>query len=538
MSQPRKKQPVEFAPGQVLDDRFLLQKKLGSGGFATVWCAEDLASPQKQQLALKVPHTDLSPRSMQRFEREALILLRLRHENLIAVHHVALKHAPLYFAMDVVRGETLQSALLTLTSNNEQMRLDDVSLIVEQMVAALSVAHEAGVLHRDLKPANVLLFDSPPKLKVTDFGIARLLTTKTEAMTTMGRLIGTCMYIAPESVECSQEPTQAVDIFSLGCILFELLTTRRPWALDKQGRPQRYDKPVRPPLDGILRRIVKGKRPALTPLRPSVAALEPVVHRAMAIDPNDRYPSAQALLDDFKEALLQCEEQSPEPRASSLHRLLSSARLPALGIAPPSVHEHTEDGTVDAEHDFSSSPQLIATPRRDITPLIVAGFLLVSAISLAVLAYLISTPPPRRVVHTAPAAPITPAAVPQPLEPRALRPQTEPAPQPQALVEPKRRRARAAKKKRASEPRSAGPRLSVLRRRLRALEQGSVEGGLALDLAARIAKAATELKDPAQQRSIERQAHQSAMVGDLKGLRAALLSLEKALGKRHADQLR
>lgn len=119
----------------------------------------------------------------------------------------------------------------------------------------------------------------------------------------------------------------------------------------------------------------------------------------MAIAPNDRYPSAQALLEDFKEALSQCEEQTPEHRASSLHRLLSSARLPALGINMPSVHERTEDGTVDAEREFLSSPQLLVTPRRDFTPILVAGFLLMSALSLVLLAYLVSAPPHRAKPH-------------------------------------------------------------------------------------------------------------------------------------------
>ena len=292
---------IQVAPGVVVDARYRLLSRLGSGGMAEVWAAED--TELGRQVALKLLHSRLAADQdfVERFRREASAAAGLQHPNVVSVYDRGESQGTYYIAMEYLRGPSLKD----LVRRGPLEPGYAVELVV-QVLKAARFAHRHGIVHRDLKPHNVML-DDEGRVKVTDFGIAR---AGASDMTETGSIMGTAQYLSPEQAQ-GHAVTSSSDLYSIGVMLFELLTGRVPF----EG-----ESPVT-----IALRHVSEAPPPPSRLNPRVPpALDAVVLRALAKDPNDRFADADEFI-----AALSAAATSPHDATEVTRIAPAAAHVPA-----------------------------------------------------------------------------------------------------------------------------------------------------------------------------------------------------------------
>ena len=217
---------LRHAPAEPTDDavenRFVIERELGRGGMAVVYLARD--RKHDRPVALKMLHPEFGAAvGRDRLEREILVTARLQHPHILPLHDSGEHGGTLYYVMPFVDGGSLRDRL----NRDQQLPLGDAIRIAREIADALDHAHRRGVVHRDIKPENVLLGED--HAFVADFGIARLVSASIEeGLTQQGIALGTPAYMSPEQVT-GDEVSAASDLFSLGCVLFEMLAGRPPW---------------------------------------------------------------------------------------------------------------------------------------------------------------------------------------------------------------------------------------------------------------------------------------------------------------------
>lgn len=228
------KSPGEMlASGDILAGRYRILEPLGSGGMGEVYAAED--QDLGEQIAIKVirPQAPFGPDLLERLRREVQLARRVTHPNVCRVfdlgHHQQNNQEFVFLTMELIRGETLSIRL----KREGKIASSEALLIAEQLCQALDAAHQAGVLHRDFKCSNVMLIGSGAQVRavVTDFGIARMIRPQSESQgltTAQGMVLGTPAYMSPEQL-LGEELTVASDIYSLGLVLYEMVTGSRPF---------------------------------------------------------------------------------------------------------------------------------------------------------------------------------------------------------------------------------------------------------------------------------------------------------------------
>ncbi|HKE68142.1 MAG TPA: protein kinase, partial [Nocardioidaceae bacterium] len=208
--------------GRLLDGRYRIEARIARGGMATVYTAIDtrLGRP----VAVKVMHTGLGSDVdfASRFVREAQSAARLNHPSVVAVFDQGEDDGIVYLVMEYVDGDTLRHLL----DQEAPLQPQRAVALLEQVLIAVSAAHDAGLVHRDLKPENVLIA-SNGQVKVADFGLARAVNANTSATATTGVLVGTVSYLAPELV-LHQGADARSDVYACGVLLYEMLTGRKP----------------------------------------------------------------------------------------------------------------------------------------------------------------------------------------------------------------------------------------------------------------------------------------------------------------------
>jgi beta-lactam-binding protein with PASTA domain/predicted Ser/Thr protein kinase len=274
--------------GVVVDERYRLDRKIGTGGMADVWLAEDTELDRK--VAIKVLHDRFAQDKefVQRFQREAQSAAGLQHPNVVGIFDRGQFGDTYFIAMEYVDGPSMKDLV------KGGMSPKDAIGFTRQILNAARFAHRKGIVHRDLKPQNVLI-DDEGRARVADFGIAR--AAENSDITATGSVMGTAQYISPEQAQ-GKPTTPRSDIYSIGVILYEALTGRVPF-------------------EGESAVAVALKQVSEAPRRPSAInpnvppALDAVVMRALAKDPDARFKDADA----FLKALDAAEKVPDTPRA-------------------------------------------------------------------------------------------------------------------------------------------------------------------------------------------------------------------------------
>jgi serine/threonine-protein kinase len=263
----------------LLGDRYLLGEMIGTGGMADVYIAQD--QRLSREVAVKILRSDLAkdPAFVSRFRKEARAAAGLNHPGIVAVYDSGEEPAP-YIVMELVTGHTLRQVI----HQGERVELNRALSIVEQVLVALEYSHQRNIVHRDIKPANVMITDSGD-VKVMDFGIARALDDLGATLTSTWNVVGTAQYLSPE--QAVGDPADArSDIYSTGCLLFELLTGQPPFI---------GETPV-----SIAYQHVSGEIPSARALQSDLpAGIETIIKVALAKKVDDRYQSAEAMLGDL-----------------------------------------------------------------------------------------------------------------------------------------------------------------------------------------------------------------------------------------------
>src|SRR5580704_6495782 len=268
--------------GTTLNDRYRLEARIGSGGMSTVYRATD--ETLQRPVAIKLMNREISTDSdqLERFRREARAVAQLSHPHIVGVIDYGEDDGRPYIVFEYVEGETLKERI----RRTGRLPTTEAVAYAIEIARALGVAHARHIVHRDVKPQNVLI-DDEGSAKVTDFGIAR--TLDEEGLTADGRVLGTTDYVSPEQA-LGQPVTGQSDLYSLGVVLYEMLTGEVPF---------RGDSPV-----AVAMRHVREEVPDVQHLRPGVsAATASVVDRAVSKDLSRRYPDAGAMVADLEEVL-------------------------------------------------------------------------------------------------------------------------------------------------------------------------------------------------------------------------------------------
>ena len=279
---------TEVAGNTLVDGRYRILRRIGSGGMADVYCAED--SHLGRQVAIKVLHRRFAQDQefVERFRREAKSAAGLNHPNVVGVFDRGEHEGTYYIAMEFLTGRTLKDIVTTEAPLSQERVID----IGTQILEAAGFAHRHGVIHRDFKPHNVIV-DDLGHAKVTDFGIARAGASE---MTETGSIMGTAQYLSPEQAQ-GHAVTATSDLYSIGVMLYEMLAGRLPFEGDSAV--------------AVALKHLSEQPPPISQWRPDVhPALEAVVMAALAKDPTQRWQSAEDLAAALEAARAQIESGS------------------------------------------------------------------------------------------------------------------------------------------------------------------------------------------------------------------------------------
>jgi beta-lactam-binding protein with PASTA domain/predicted Ser/Thr protein kinase len=303
-----------LATDTLVAGRYRLLYRLGAGGMADVWAAEDSMLGRRVALKFLLPRYAEDQQFVERFRREAAAAAGLQHPNVVSVYDRGEHEGVPFIAMEYVEGASLKDLI------ERGLTVGEAVEITRQVLVGARFAHSKGIIHRDLKPQNVLV-DAEGRARVADFGIARAGASE---ITQTGSVLGTAQYLSPEQAQ-GLPVTAASDLYSVGAMLYEALTGQVPFEADT-------------PVAVALKQVSEQARPP-SQLNPQVPrALDAVVLRALAKDPANRFGSA----DEFLRALDQAEA---DPTGASLGDTAAYAAVvgPAGPPAPPAAPPPEEE---------------------------------------------------------------------------------------------------------------------------------------------------------------------------------------------------
>ena len=264
---------------QTLAGRYEIVRRVGVGGMADVYLAEDNRMGRKVALKILHPQYAGDESFVERFKREALSAAKLQHPNIVQIYDSGKQGDFNFIVMEYVEGRSLKDYL----AQEGPLEIAEAGRIAREVLTALAYAHRAGLVHRDIKPGNILLSEDG-KVQVTDFGIARAEAGST--MTQTGTILGTAYYLSPEQAQGLQLDGRS-DIYSLGVVVYEMLTGRRPFEGDS-------------PVSIAYKHVREMPRTPSAHRADVPQALEAIVMTAMAKRPEDRYSSAALMRRDLE----------------------------------------------------------------------------------------------------------------------------------------------------------------------------------------------------------------------------------------------
>ncbi len=350
----------------LFDGRYKIIRKLGSGGMANVYLAEDQELGRRVAIKILDDRHAADEQFVERFRREAKNAAGLSHPNIVSIYDRGEAEGTYYIAMEYLDGRSLKELIVTRGPAPISIAID----YARQILSALRFAHRNGIVHRDIKPHNVLV-DADARVKVTDFGIARAGASQ---MTEAGSIIGTAQYLSPEQARGTQVD-QTSDLYSLGIVLYELLTGTVPFT---------GESPVE----------IAMKHLSATPEAPSVKradvphSLDMVVLRALAKDPAERYQDAAEMDADLERVArgLSVAPETEEAATTVLRGVdLAAAAPTTISRAPTAVTQLRQQPAVAPTpiyYDYDEPPR-----RRAFWPWLLAILLVVAAAIAGVYVY-------------------------------------------------------------------------------------------------------------------------------------------------------
>jgi serine/threonine-protein kinase len=289
--------------------RYEIVRPLGKGAMGVVYLAHDPLLERDVALKVMVAQIADDPELSKRFEREAKAVAKMTHPNVVTVFDLGYhSDGSPYIAMELLKGQDLAKAVRA----TPPLTLERKVAIIVQVLTGLGHAHQAGIVHRDIKPANVFI-NTDGTVKIMDFGVARLTTA---SMTGTGNIIGTADYMSPEQVKGARVDGRS-DLFSVGCMLYELLTGKRPFHADN--------------LMAIFYKITHDEvNYDLVPGGPAYDALMPILRRALAKELDDRYQTAYEFGQELRDYL-----KSRAAAGGDVHALEGLLDMDEPGTSPP-----------------------------------------------------------------------------------------------------------------------------------------------------------------------------------------------------------
>ena len=339
------------------DKRYVIKRKLGSGGMADVYLAEDQELGRHVALKLLNDRHAADEQFVERFRREAQSAAGLNHPNIVSIFDRGRAEGTYYIAMEYLDGRTLKELLVRNGPTPIPIAID----YARQILGALSFAHRNGIIHRDIKPHNIVV-GGDGRLKVTDFGIAR---SGASQMTEAGSIVGTAQYLSPEQARGAPVDPRS-DLYSLGIVLYEMLTGHVPFTGDT-------------PVEIAMKHLSQIPDPP-SKLRPEVQHdLDAVVMRALAKDPDQRYASAEEMDADLarvaRGVAVSRETEDAMTQVLSGVGISTAATMiqrPRTGVAPPAPPVYR----APAYYDYEEAPR-----GRSVWPWLLAlGLILAGAI--------------------------------------------------------------------------------------------------------------------------------------------------------------
>ncbi|HMC55548.1 MAG TPA: protein kinase [Gemmatimonadaceae bacterium] len=308
-------------PASLVPARYVIERELGRGGMATVYLARE--TKHERQVAIKVLHPEVSAAfGADRFLREIGIAARLSHPHLVPLFDSGEADGVLYYVSAFVGGGSLRDRLRA----DGRLAVDDALRITAEVASGLDFAHRAGFVHRDVKPENILFADGHAML--ADFGIARATCDdEAENVTGAGVVVGTPPYMSPEQAAGERRLDARSDVYSLACVVFEMLTGEPPFS----GRSSRH----------VMARQVTEQPRRLRSIRPEIpASVDDAVHRALQKDAAQRWPTTSGFVTALRA------DHAPQARPRS-RTALAIAVLPFVNLSTDPENEYLSDGVTE-----------------------------------------------------------------------------------------------------------------------------------------------------------------------------------------------
>ncbi len=339
--------------------RYTIKERLGRGGMASVYLAHD---PRfEREVAIKILPQEVADDDTfrQRFEREARAIAALEHPAIVPVYDFAEENGQPYIVMRLMKGGSLAERI-----KNGPLSLLEAGRILERLAQALDAAHQRGIIHRDLKPGNIL-FDEYDNAYLSDFGIAHIAGSGS-TLTGTG-VIGTPAYMSPEQVQGGEKVDARSDVYSLGIILYQMLTGQAPYQADTPAR--------------VMMAHILDTPTSILSLQPDLPPeCEPIIQKALAKDREERYESAGALAADFNSLL---RAAAPTPVSPSVYQ--SDPTVKARPVVTQETVSHPETPTGVARQVHATHPPTQTTPTTGRFPIwifVVGGLALFGLLSM------------------------------------------------------------------------------------------------------------------------------------------------------------
>lgn len=346
--------------GMTLGNNYELRDMLGRGGMGFVFRAYEKSLKRPVAVKLLLPQLIYDNTFLARFSREAETSANLEHSNIVPVYHYGIENNMSYVVMRLLEGGTLSQWVQKGSANQETLRsIDEISQLLRQLASALDYAHSRGVVHRDIKPSNVM-FDNHGTAYLVDFGIAKLVQDNFDAtqLTATGHTMGTPAYMPPEQWE-GGDLVPATDQYALACMVYELLTGKPPFeARTPMALMRMHFQETPPPVH-----TARGELPE---------TMDQVLNKALAKNPDDRFPTVTAFYKAFSSAIDSAYKNSPViPVPTPVQSVVDSqpqesASQPSSEIAPePELATEEQTASSQESQTISETPAQVEIPTEE-----------------------------------------------------------------------------------------------------------------------------------------------------------------------------